>query len=60
MRSKYQVSLIHRTESDQQAYSYIIRKQSAPQDLLIHYVRYQGKSILTTEDMSLLMNKWKY
>nr|QWK47327.1 maturase K [Chaetachme aristata] len=30
------------------------------QDLLIHYVRYQGKSILTAKDTPLLMNKWKY
>nr|YP_009696820.1 maturase K [Cornus oblonga]QEJ83833.1 maturase K [Cornus oblonga] len=26
----------------------------------IHYVRYQGKSILATKGTSLLMNKWKY
>nr|YP_007889842.1 maturase K [Francoa sonchifolia]AFJ00452.1 maturase K [Francoa sonchifolia] len=29
-------------------------------DPLIHYVRYQGKSILTSKDMPLLMNKWKH
>lgn len=30
------------------------------QDLVIHYVRYQGKSILASKDMPLLMNKWKF
>nr|YP_009530016.1 maturase K [Pteroceltis tatarinowii]AXX77295.1 maturase K [Pteroceltis tatarinowii]QCA40912.1 maturase K [Pteroceltis tatarinowii]QII42601.1 maturase K [Pteroceltis tatarinowii]QWK48019.1 maturase K [Pteroceltis tatarinowii] len=30
------------------------------QDLVMHYVRYQGKSILTAKDTPLLMNKWKY
>ncbi|KAF4400820.1 hypothetical protein G4B88_004363 [Cannabis sativa] len=30
------------------------------QDLVIHYVRYQGKSILASKDMHLLMNKWKF
>nr|YP_009699621.1 maturase K [Grubbia tomentosa]QEJ87566.1 maturase K [Grubbia tomentosa]QEJ87736.1 maturase K [Grubbia tomentosa] len=29
-------------------------------DPLIHYVRYQGKSILASKGMSILMNKWKY
>nr|AAS77372.1 maturase K [Gyrostemon tepperi] len=29
-------------------------------DPLIHYVRYQGKFILTSKDTPLLMNKWKY
>nr|UFP92167.1 maturase K [Daphne championii] len=29
-------------------------------DPFIHFVRYQGKSILTSNDMPLLMNKWKY
>ncbi|KAF4396245.1 hypothetical protein F8388_019791 [Cannabis sativa] len=29
-------------------------------DLVIHYVRYQGKSILASKDMPLLMNKWKF
>nr|ACR19240.1 maturase K [Alangium ridleyi] len=29
-------------------------------DPLIHYVRYQGKSILASKGTSLLMNKWKY
>nr|USG52889.1 maturase K [Laportea bulbifera] len=29
------------------------------QDLLIHYVRHQGKSILASTDTPLLMNKWK-
>nr|ABV65156.1 maturase K [Melianthus comosus]ACZ97643.1 maturase K [Melianthus major] len=29
-------------------------------DPLMHYVRYQGKSILASKDMPLLMNKWKY
>nr|YP_008994549.1 maturase K [Pelargonium alternans]AGV02978.1 maturase K [Pelargonium alternans] len=28
-------------------------------DPLIHYVRYQGKSILISKDRPLLMNKWK-
>ena len=26
----------------------------------MHYVRYQGKSILTSKGAPLLMNKWKY
>nr|YP_009529848.1 maturase K [Lozanella enantiophylla]AXX77127.1 maturase K [Lozanella enantiophylla] len=30
------------------------------QDLVMHYVRYQGKSILASKDTPLLMNKWKY
>nr|YP_010419190.1 maturase K [Gyrotaenia myriocarpa]USG52552.1 maturase K [Gyrotaenia myriocarpa] len=30
------------------------------QDLFMHYGRYQGKSILTSKDTPLLMNKWKY
>ncbi|KAF4359982.1 hypothetical protein F8388_004489, partial [Cannabis sativa] len=30
------------------------------QDLVIHYVRYQEKSILASKDMPLLMNKWKF
>nr|YP_010119715.1 maturase K [Hemsleya zhejiangensis]QRC26902.1 maturase K [Hemsleya zhejiangensis] len=29
-------------------------------DPLMHYVRYQGKSILVSKDTPLLMNKWKY
>nr|AQZ38247.1 maturase K [Podolobium aestivum] len=29
-------------------------------DPLIHYVRYQGKSILATKNTPLLMKKWKY
>nr|AQQ72626.1 maturase K [Harpalyce hilariana] len=29
-------------------------------DPLIHYVRYQGKSILASKNVPLLMNKWKY
>nr|YP_009510076.1 maturase K [Ostryopsis davidiana]AXF46808.1 maturase K [Ostryopsis davidiana]AYU58207.1 maturase K [Ostryopsis davidiana]AZV03523.1 maturase K [Ostryopsis davidiana] len=29
-------------------------------DPFIHYVRYQGKSILSSKDTPLLMNKWKY
>nr|YP_009916974.1 maturase K [Celtis tetrandra]QDP70197.1 maturase K [Celtis tetrandra]QXM15937.1 maturase K [Celtis koraiensis]QXM16023.1 maturase K [Celtis sinensis]UDY69900.1 maturase K [Celtis julianae] len=29
-------------------------------DLVIHYVRYQGKSILVSKDTPLLMNKWQY
>nr|QVX30643.1 maturase K [Vatairea guianensis] len=29
-------------------------------DLFIHYVRYQGKSILASKNVPLLMNKWKY
>nr|YP_009559177.1 maturase K [Barbeya oleoides]QBA95976.1 maturase K [Barbeya oleoides] len=29
-------------------------------DSFMHYVRYQGKSILASNDMPLLMNKWKY
>ena len=29
-------------------------------DTFIHYVRYQGKSILASKDTPLLMNKWKY
>nr|AAQ55087.1 maturase K [Mentzelia congesta] len=29
-------------------------------DPFIHYLRYQGKSILTSKGTSLLMNKWKY
>nr|YP_010511266.1 maturase K [Carya palmeri]UQJ78235.1 maturase K [Carya palmeri]DAZ91991.1 TPA_asm: maturase K [Carya palmeri] len=29
-------------------------------DPFIHYVRYQGKSILASKDTPLLMNKWKY
>nr|YP_010012026.1 maturase K [Jeffersonia diphylla]QOI12440.1 maturase K [Jeffersonia diphylla] len=29
-------------------------------DSLMHYVRYQGKSILVSKGTSLLMNKWKY
>nr|QWY87334.1 maturase K [Pterocarpus erinaceus] len=29
-------------------------------DPLIHYVRYQGKSILASKNAPLLMNKWKY
>nr|CAD27636.1 maturase [Acer monspessulanum] len=27
---------------------------------IMHYVRYQGKSVLASKDMPLLMNKWKY
>nr|YP_010330991.1 maturase K [Didymodoxa caffra]UNY34296.1 maturase K [Didymodoxa caffra]UNY34377.1 maturase K [Didymodoxa caffra]UNY34458.1 maturase K [Didymodoxa caffra] len=30
------------------------------QDLFMHYVRYQGKSILALKDTSILINKWKY
>nr|YP_009529425.1 maturase K [Aphananthe aspera]AAL15626.1 maturase [Aphananthe aspera]ARC97562.1 maturase K [Aphananthe aspera]AXX76619.1 maturase K [Aphananthe aspera]QWK47068.1 maturase K [Aphananthe aspera] len=30
------------------------------QDLFMHYVRYQGKSILASKDTPLLINKWKY
>nr|YP_010419777.1 maturase K [Leucosyke puya]USG53477.1 maturase K [Leucosyke puya] len=30
------------------------------QDLFMHYVRYQGKSILASKDTPFLMNKWKY
>nr|YP_010257799.1 maturase K [Zelkova sinica]QWC54670.1 maturase K [Zelkova sinica] len=30
------------------------------QDPFMHYVRYQGKSILVSKDTPLLMNKWKY
>lgn len=29
-------------------------------DPFMHYVRYQGKSILSSKDTPLLMNKWKY
>nr|WOV67635.1 maturase K [Haymondia wallichii]WOV67718.1 maturase K [Haymondia wallichii]WOV67801.1 maturase K [Haymondia wallichii] len=29
-------------------------------DPFIHYVRYQGKSILVSKNMPLLINKWKY
>nr|YP_009353732.1 maturase K [Alyssum desertorum]AQZ25122.1 maturase K [Alyssum desertorum] len=29
-------------------------------DPFIHYVRYNGKSILATKDTPLMMNKWKY
>nr|AAQ91966.1 maturase-like protein [Bossiaea cordigera] len=29
-------------------------------DPLIHYVRYQGKSILSSKNQPFLMNKWKY
>nr|YP_010027878.1 maturase K [Zanthoxylum calcicola]QOS48049.1 maturase K [Zanthoxylum calcicola] len=29
-------------------------------DPFVHYVRYQGKSILASKDTPLLMNKWKY
>nr|ANA05083.1 maturase K [Heliamphora nutans] len=29
-------------------------------DPFMHYVRYQGKSILASKGMSLLINKWKY
>nr|AEN74934.1 maturase K [Taralea cordata] len=29
-------------------------------DPFIHYVRYQGKSILTSKNTPFLMNKWKY
>ncbi|KAJ7942277.1 maturase K [Quillaja saponaria] len=29
-------------------------------DPFMHYVRYQGKSILTSKNTPLLMNKWKY
>nr|YP_009927382.1 maturase K [Viburnum burejaeticum]QES95135.1 maturase K [Viburnum burejaeticum]QQL93008.1 maturase K [Viburnum burejaeticum] len=29
-------------------------------DLFMHYVRYQGKSILASKGTFLLMNKWKY
>nr|YP_010595836.1 maturase K [Dobinea vulgaris]QUL61279.1 maturase K [Dobinea vulgaris]WAJ58758.1 maturase K [Dobinea vulgaris] len=29
-------------------------------DPLMHYVKYQGKSILASKDTPLLMNKWKY
>nr|AEI70696.1 maturase K [Strasburgeria robusta] len=29
-------------------------------DPFMHYVRYQGKSILASKDTTLLMNKWKY
>nr|AUF33709.1 maturase K [Fouquieria diguetii] len=29
-------------------------------DSFMHYVRYQGKSILASKGTSLLMNKWKY
>nr|CAQ77181.1 maturase K [Huertea cubensis] len=29
-------------------------------DPLMHYVRYQGKSILVSKNTPLLMNKWKY
>nr|YP_009917814.1 maturase K [Morella salicifolia]QLM01848.1 maturase K [Morella salicifolia] len=31
-----------------------------PKDPFIHYVRYQGKSILASKDTPLLINKWKY
>nr|YP_010331493.1 maturase K [Oreocnide serrulata]YP_010332165.1 maturase K [Oreocnide boniana]UOA65011.1 maturase K [Oreocnide tonkinensis]UNY35800.1 maturase K [Oreocnide serrulata]UNY39664.1 maturase K [Oreocnide boniana]UOA64927.1 maturase K [Oreocnide serrulata] len=30
------------------------------QDLFMHYVRYQGKSILALKDTPLVINKWKY
>nr|YP_010419526.1 maturase K [Laportea cuspidata]USG53142.1 maturase K [Laportea cuspidata]USG53225.1 maturase K [Laportea cuspidata] len=30
------------------------------QDLFMHYVRHQGKSILASTDTPLLMNKWKW
>nr|QWK46807.1 maturase K [Ampelocera hottlei] len=30
------------------------------QDPFMHYVRYQGKSILVSKETPLLMNKWKY
>nr|QWY88856.1 maturase K [Milicia regia] len=30
------------------------------EDLFMHYVRYQGKSILASKDTPLFMNKWKY
>nr|YP_009462533.1 maturase K [Boehmeria spicata]AUV64873.1 maturase K [Boehmeria spicata] len=30
------------------------------QDLFMHYVRYQGKSILALKDTPLLIKKWKY
>ncbi|KAB2093516.1 hypothetical protein ES319_A02G098500v1 [Gossypium barbadense] len=29
-------------------------------DPFIHFIRYQGKSILASKDTSLLINKWKY
>ena len=29
-------------------------------DPFMHYIRYQGKSILASKDTPLLMNKWKY
>nr|AFB83093.1 maturase K [Anthyllis terniflora] len=29
-------------------------------DPFIHYVRYQGKSILASKNLPILMNKWKY
>ncbi|KAG4187340.1 hypothetical protein ERO13_A08G095662v2, partial [Gossypium hirsutum] len=29
-------------------------------DHFIHFIRYQGKSILASKDTSLLINKWKY
>nr|QBB68420.1 maturase K [Phanerodiscus capuronii] len=29
-------------------------------DLVMHYVRYQGKAILASKGTALLMNKWKY
>lgn len=30
------------------------------EDFFMHYVRYQGKSILTSKDTPLFMNKWRY
>nr|YP_010043470.1 maturase K [Artocarpus camansi]QPD06790.1 maturase K [Artocarpus camansi] len=30
------------------------------ENLFMHYVRYQGKSILASKDTPLFMNKWKY
>nr|AQQ72647.1 maturase K [Templetonia egena] len=38
-------------------FSYIL---SFFKDPFIHYVRYQGKSILASKNVPLLMNKWKY
>nr|YP_009463914.1 maturase K [Broussonetia kazinoki x Broussonetia papyrifera]YP_010229839.1 maturase K [Broussonetia x hanjiana]YP_010229925.1 maturase K [Broussonetia kazinoki]AUW55369.1 maturase K [Broussonetia kazinoki x Broussonetia papyrifera]QST19184.1 maturase K [Broussonetia x hanjiana]QST19356.1 maturase K [Broussonetia kazinoki] len=30
------------------------------EDFFMHYVRYQGKSIMTSKDTPLFMNKWRY
>nr|QBB68411.1 maturase K [Diogoa zenkeri] len=41
-------------DKDFQAISWLFK------DLFMHYVRYQGKSILASKGAPLLMNKWKY